>query len=213
MHDHWEIMDVYKALISVAAGLILGLERELKDKAAGLKTITIICLGATLFSIISMKLDTANPTTLAAYIVSGVGFIGAGAIFRDGFSVSGLTTAGIIWLSAAVGTSIGFGEFYLAVTFVASSLIIVVATPLISKITSPSSQSRQLKFTIAKEDFGQKEVILRMIKNEVSAVAEKKIELSGNYIEIVVEVLIKNSNIETLKKLLVNNELIHAFSI
>jgi putative Mg2+ transporter-C (MgtC) family protein len=213
MHDHWEIMDVYKALISVAAGLILGLERELKDKAAGLKTITIICLGATLFSIISMKLDAANPTTLAAYIVSGVGFIGAGAIFRDGFSVSGLTTAGIIWLSAAVGTSIGFGEFYLAATFVASSLIIVVATPLISKITSPSAQSRQLKFTIAKEDFGQKEIILSMIKNEVLTVTEKKIELSDKYIEIAVEVLIKNSNIETLKKLLVNNELIHAFSI
>ncbi len=213
MHDHWEILDVYKALISVAAGLILGLERELKDKAAGLKTITIICLGATLFSIISMKLDTASPTTLAAYIVSGVGFIGAGAIFRDGFSVSGLTTAGIIWLSAAVGTSIGFGEFYLAATFVASSLIIVVAAPLISKLTSPSSQSRQLKFTIAKKDFGQKEYILGIIRNEVVAAAEKRIELSGNYIEIVVEVLIKNSNIGNLKQLLVNNEFIYAFSI
>jgi putative Mg2+ transporter-C (MgtC) family protein len=214
MHDHWEIMDVYKALISVAAGLILGLERELKDKAAGLKTITIICLGATLFSIISMKLDTANPTTLAAYIVSGVGFIGAGAIFRDGFSVSGLTTAGIIWLSAAVGTSIGFGEFYLAATFVASSLIIVVATPLISKLTSPSSQSRQLKFTIAKKDFEQKECILQIIRNEVSAVAEKKIELTpGNSIEITTEVLIKNNNTGKLRQLLVNNEFIQAFSM
>jgi putative Mg2+ transporter-C (MgtC) family protein len=213
MHDHWEIMDVYKALISVAAGFILGLERELKDKAAGLKTITIICLGATLFSIISMKLDTTNPTTLAAYIVSGVGFIGAGAIFRDGFSVSGLTTAGIIWLSAAVGTSIGFGEFYLAATFVASSLIIVVATPLISKLTSPSAQSKQLKFTIAKKDFEQKEIILLSIRNKVLAVTEKKMELSGEYIEVVAEVFIKNNNITNLRQLLVNNEFIYAFSI
>jgi putative Mg2+ transporter-C (MgtC) family protein len=213
MHDHWEFMDVYKALISVAAGLILGLERELKDKAAGLKTITIICLGATLFSIISMKLDTANPTTLAAYIVSGVGFIGAGAIFRDGFSISGLTTAGIIWLSAAVGTSIGFGEFYLAATFVASSLIIVVATPLISKLTSPTSQSRQLKFTIAKKDFDQTDPILLLIRNEVLAVSEKKTELSDGNIEIIAEVFIKNSNIGNLKKLLVHNEFIVAFSV
>jgi putative Mg2+ transporter-C (MgtC) family protein len=213
MHDHWEMMDVYKALISIAAGLILGLERELKDKAAGLKTITIICLGATLFSIISMKLDTANPTTLAAYIVSGVGFIGAGAIFRDGFNVSGLTTAGIIWLSAAVGTSIGFGEFYLAATFVAASLIIVAATPLINKLASPSTQSRQLKFTIAKKDFGQKESILRMVKNEVLTVSEKKMELAGNNIEVTTEILVKNSNTGNLKQLLINNEFIHSFSL
>jgi putative Mg2+ transporter-C (MgtC) family protein len=213
MHDHWEMMDVYKALISVAAGLILGLERELKDKAAGLKTIIIICLGATLFSIISMKLDTANPTTLAAYIVSGVGFIGAGAIFRDGFTVSGLTTAGIIWLAAAVGTSIGFGEFYLAATFVASSLVIVVAAPLIGRLASPSAQSRQLKFTIAKKDFGQKEAILRIIRNEVLTVTEKKTELAANNIEITAEVFIKNNNIDALRKLLVDNEFIHAFSV
>ncbi len=213
MHDHWELMDLYKALISVAAGLILGLERELKDKAAGLKTITIICLGATLFSIISMKLDTANPTALAAYIVSGVGFIGAGAIFRDGFSVSGLTTAGIIWLSAAVGTSIGFGEFYLAATFVASSLIIVIATPLIGKLTSPSSQTRQLKFTIAKKDFEQKESILQLVKNEALSVTEKRIEMNSNGVEITSEVFIKNSQIKNIKQLLVNNELILAFSI
>jgi len=53
MMDHWEILDVYKALLAVAAGIILGLEREMKDKAAGLKTITVICLGSALFSIIS----------------------------------------------------------------------------------------------------------------------------------------------------------------
>src|SRR5689334_18124669 len=114
MTDHWEMMDVYKALLSAAAGLILGFERELKDKAAGLKTITIITLGATLFAIISYKAAGPDPTRIASYIVSGVGFLGAGVIFKDGFNVSGLTTAGIIWLAAAIGTSIGFGEFYMA---------------------------------------------------------------------------------------------------
>ena len=76
MIDHWEILDVYKALLAVAAGIILGLERELKDKVAGLKTITIICLGAALFGILSYKIGgTSNPTQIAAYVVSGVGFI------------------------------------------------------------------------------------------------------------------------------------------
>src|SRR5687768_555118 len=120
MNDHWELWDLYKALLAVGAGLILGFEREMKDKVAGLKTITIITLGATLFAILSYKIGEGYDTTrIASYVVSGVGFIGAGAIFRYGFTVSGLTTAGLIWLAAAVGLAIGFGEFYLAATFIA----------------------------------------------------------------------------------------------
>ena len=73
MIDHWEIWDVYKALFAIAAGIILGLEREMKDKVAGLKTITIICLGAALFGILSYKIGgESNPTQIAAYVVSGV---------------------------------------------------------------------------------------------------------------------------------------------
>ena len=76
MIDHWEIMDLYKALLAVAGGVILGLERELKDKAAGLKTITVICLGSALFTILSYKVGVNdNETTrIASYIVSGIGF-------------------------------------------------------------------------------------------------------------------------------------------
>ena len=87
----------------------------------------MICLGSALFSIISYKVGIAdNETTrIASYIVSGVGFIGAGVIFKEGADVSGLTTAGIIWVAAAVGTAIGFGEFYLAATFMAASLLVV----------------------------------------------------------------------------------------
>jgi putative Mg2+ transporter-C (MgtC) family protein len=213
MQDHWEIWDVYKALLSIAAGLILGLERELKDKAAGLKTITIICLGATLFSIISMKLDVNNPTALAAYIVSGVGFIGAGAIFRNGFSVTGLTTAGIIWLAAAVGTSIGFGEFYLAATFVASSLVIVFSTKLFGRFTAPTTQSRQLTFTIERSAYAQKEKLLHQIQQHTLSLQEKKVELHHNHhITISAEVMIKNAAVEPLKALLVQQAEIISFS-
>ena len=103
MIDHWEIFDLYKALLAVAAGLILGLERELKDKAAGLKTITIITLGATLFSIISYKVGGADKgTAIAAYIVSGVGFIGAGVIFKDGSYVYKTINGGNTWTKEVV---------------------------------------------------------------------------------------------------------------
>jgi putative Mg2+ transporter-C (MgtC) family protein len=214
MHDHWELLDVYKALLAIVAGLVLGLERELKDKAAGLKTITIICLGATLFSILSIKIDPANPTALAAYIVSGVGFIGAGAIFRNGFSVTGLTTAGIIWLAAAVGTSIGFGEFYLAATFVASSLMMVFSTKLFSRFATPTTQGRVLVITIERSAYQQKEKILEQIQAHTVSLQEKKVEMpSPHQITITMELVIKNNAIEELKSLLVEEAGIVSFNL
>jgi len=213
MYDHWEILDVYKALLSLGAGVILGLERELKDKAAGLKTITIICLGATLFSILSLKINPSNPTALASYIVSGVGFIGAGAIFRNGYSVTGLTTAGIIWLAAAVGTSIGFGEFYLAAIFIVSSLVIVFSTKLFGKIATPTTQSRQLSFTIERSAYSQKDELLQLVQAHAITVQEKKVEMAHQHqITITADVLIKNEAVEQLKTVLVQQTNIVTFS-
>jgi putative Mg2+ transporter-C (MgtC) family protein len=212
MQDHWEILDVYKALLSLGAGIILGLEREWKDKAAGLKTISIICLGATLFAIISMKLDVNNPTALAAYIVSGVGFIGAGAIFRNGYSVTGLTTAGIIWLAAAVGTSIGFGEFYLAATFVSSSLLVIIATPLFNKIFAAPSQARPLVFTISRAQYLQKEILLDELKKHALSIAEKKVEADGEQVTVTAEVMLKNNAVAAFKQLLAAQPMLLSFS-
>lgn len=98
MHDVFDWMDLYKALISLAAGVILGLERELKDKAAGLKTISVICLGSCLFTILSAKItgEYTDGARIASYVVSGIGFLGAGVIFKDRFTVNGLTTASVI---------------------------------------------------------------------------------------------------------------------
>jgi putative Mg2+ transporter-C (MgtC) family protein len=214
MTDHWEMMDVYKALMSTAAGLILGLERELKDKAAGLKTITIISLGATLFAIISYKVGGPENTRIAAYIVSGVGFIGAGVIFKDGFTVSGLTTAGIIWLAAAIGTSIGFGEFYMAATFLAVALLVIfIATPLINMLFVPQKQTRQLQFQIPKKDIGQKDQILSGIIQAGIMVEEKKLEMEANIIKVTADVIVRNKKIKWLQEYLSANDVILSYSI
>jgi putative Mg2+ transporter-C (MgtC) family protein len=213
MIDHWEIMDVYKALLAIAAGIILGLEREMKDKVAGLKTITIICLGAALFAILSYKIgEGTNPTQIAAYVVSGVGFIGAGAIFKDGFTISGLTTAGIIWLAAAVGLAIGFGEFYLAATFMAASLIIIFATPFINKLFSTKKFTRQLLFEIARTDIAMKEGILSDLRKIGVMAEEKKIALKDNTVELSVEIVLREEKIKEVQEFLLTNKYIKAFS-
>jgi putative Mg2+ transporter-C (MgtC) family protein len=213
MIDHWEILDVYKALLAVAAGIILGLEREMKDKVAGLKTITIICLGAALFGILSYKIGAGtNPTQIAAYVVSGVGFIGAGAIFKDGFSISGLTTAGIIWLAAAVGLAIGFGEFYLAATFMAASLIIIFITPFINQLFRTKKMTRQLTIVIARDHIVFKEEILSNLKSITIQADEKKIALTKESIELSIEIVMKEDQMKEVQEYLLTNKHITAFT-
>lgn len=215
MMDHWEIMDLYKALFAIAAGIILGLEREMKDKAAGLKTITIICLGSALFSILSYKVGIGDneSTRIASYIVSGIGFIGAGVIFKDKLDVSGLTTAGIIWLAAAVGMSIGFGEFYLAATFILAALFIIFSSKWINKVFKPRTQKRDLFFEIAKENIQYKPSILSEIRSQGIIIEEKNLELISNKIIVSVEVTIRTNKMKWLEEYLVGSEYIIAFSL
>jgi putative Mg2+ transporter-C (MgtC) family protein len=215
MMDHWEILDVYKALLAVAAGIILGLERELKDKAAGLKTITVICLGSALFTIVSYKVGVADheTTRIASYIVSGIGFIGAGVIFKDKLDVSGLTTAGIIWLAAAVGMAIGYGEFYLAATFIAAALLIIFASKWINKLFRPRKHKRDLTIEIEKNNSHFKDDILSAIAAQGIKLEEKKLELKEGYIIISVEATIRSKKMKWLEEFLVRHEYITAFSL
>ncbi len=107
---------IVKVILALVLGGIMGLERQYNDKPAGYATNSIICVGATLFTILSLYMAQlgGDPGRIAAQIVSGVGFLGAGAILREGNKVSGLTTAAAVWLVAAIGMAIGFGQYLLA---------------------------------------------------------------------------------------------------
>lgn len=122
--------DILKILLSLVAGGLIGVEREFRDKAAGFRTLIFICVGATLFTIFSVKLaGDKDPTRIAANIVSGVGFLGAGVILRDGGRVVGLTTAATIWLTAALGMGLGAGQYLLTGTVVVISLVVLWLFP------------------------------------------------------------------------------------
>ena len=107
---------IVKIVLSLVLGGVMGLERQYNDKPAGYATNSIICVGATLFTILSLYMAQmgGDPGRIAAQIVSGVGFLGAGAILREGNKVSGLTTAASVWLVAAIGMAVGFGQYLLA---------------------------------------------------------------------------------------------------
>jgi putative Mg2+ transporter-C (MgtC) family protein len=107
--DQLEI--VARLLLAAALGALMGLERELRGMPAGVRTIALVTMGAALFTEMS-GLISGGEDRIAAGIVTGIGFLGAGVIFREGYTVKGITTAATIWSAAAVGMAVG-RELYL----------------------------------------------------------------------------------------------------
>ena len=115
--EEWEIC--LRLVLSCAMGGIIGYERQMRHKSAGLRTNMLVALGACLIMLLSQALydnvegkTNADPARLAAQVVSGIGFLGAGAIMKEGLTVTGLTTAATLWVVAGVGLAVGAG-FYL----------------------------------------------------------------------------------------------------
>ena len=130
--------DLIKVLLALAVGGWIGLEREFRDKAAGLRTMIFNCLGAALFTIFSVRMaGDREPTRIAANIVVGVGFLGAGVIMRQsGGRLTGLTTAATIWLVAALGAGIGSGNYALSVIVAAIAFMVLWLFPGFERIVN-----------------------------------------------------------------------------
>ena len=124
-----------KLFVSLFLGLIIGLERELTNKTAGLRTHILVCLGSTVFTILSiygfshfnlgdgMRID---PERIAAQILTGIGFIGGGAVLHYGVNVFGLTTAATLWITASIGMSVGTGSYFVAILATIITFIVLV---------------------------------------------------------------------------------------
>ncbi|MBE6099625.1 MAG: MgtC/SapB family protein [Anaerovibrio sp.] len=118
MELEYDLIILGKLAMSCILGGIIGYERESKNKSAGLRTNVLVCLGSCLIMILSLELyagvegkTNADPARLAAQVVSGIGFLGAGAIMKEGLNVTGLTTAACLWVVAGVGLAVGAGHY------------------------------------------------------------------------------------------------------
>lgn len=150
--------------VALALGFILGLERELTNKYAGLRTHILVCLGACAFTIISIYgfpsyatgdniiLDQAtgirDTGRVAAQVVSGIGFIGAGAVLRNGPMIIGLTTAATLWISAAIGMTCGVGMYDVAAVTTIASVAVLTLIRIFERKILPSSIKRTRRFKI-----------------------------------------------------------------
>ncbi len=129
-----ELAFILGILLSVIAGFTMGVERELRHKDAGISTHILVILGSMLFTYLSVRVDPMSTSRIAAQIVSGIGFLGAGLIIKEGMTVRNLTTAASLWFSAAIGMSFGFG--YYAAGLIAT--VVAVLVPRIPHVTERS---------------------------------------------------------------------------
>jgi putative Mg2+ transporter-C (MgtC) family protein len=113
---------------AIVCGGIIGLERQLRGKAAGIRTSILICLGTELFVGLGSSFggERVDPTRVLGQVVTGIGFLGAGVIFKEGLTVRGLTTAASLWVTAAVGMAVGMG-FYFGATATAAVAVFALA--------------------------------------------------------------------------------------
>jgi len=145
-------------LVAVVLGALIGLERELSNKPLGLRTNILICLGACLFTIASIEfaaLYHGSADRIAAQIVGGVGFLGAGAIIRDRGTVQGATTAATIWLVASLGVACGAGFFVIAAAGTVLTLVVLFGLhPLERKLARHRAVGGKQTYSERKADEG-----------------------------------------------------------
>lgn len=141
-------------VVSIICGGAIGFEREYKSKSAGLRTIILISLGSTIFTIVSRH-GVGADDRISANIITGIGFIGAGVIFKDKISVRGLTTAAVIWTSAAIGMTAGIGYHALALCLTIITLGVLLMVTSVEKTIAKLQKQKLLSVTFRGPEFSQ----------------------------------------------------------
>jgi putative Mg2+ transporter-C (MgtC) family protein len=167
---------LFRLLLVVLVGGLIGAERELRSKSAGFRTMILICLGSFLFTTFSIYITKDSPDRIASNIVTGIGFLGAGVIFKSDNRINGITTAATIWANAALGMGIA-GGYYSLVTL--ATVLVLASLFLLTKLESlmdKINQSRNYRITsIYKPDLlHQYEVLFRECNLKFKRVKQTK---------------------------------------
>lgn len=203
--------DVIKLMLAVVVGGLIGLEREYSSKAAGFRSIVLICIGSTLFTVLSQHLGgTANGDRIAANIITGIGFIGAGVVFKDGVSITGITTASSIWATAALGMAIGGGHYILAFEGLVLVIIVLSLFEFLERQVDRWHQVRSYRIVVNGDTDFSIELEARLA--ELSLNFEKKRRMkSDNSRVYTYDVSGKRDRIEQFSSFLMNDSSVQSF--
>jgi putative Mg2+ transporter-C (MgtC) family protein len=146
----------WRLVLAVIIGGLLGAEREYRSKSAGFRTLTLICLGAAIFTILSQLIGAEHaPERIASNVVVGIGFVGAGVIFKGAHThskVNGITTAAMIWVTAALGMAVGAGYKMISMAACLLVLVVIVLFNLLEGWIDRVNQIRNYRIVCAFED-------------------------------------------------------------
>jgi putative Mg2+ transporter-C (MgtC) family protein len=210
LKDHYVIQnDLVLIFISVILGLLIGTEREYRNKSAGLRTFILVCFGSCVFTVLSLKIGINNPDRLAANIITGIGFLGAGVIFKDDNKIGGITTATTIWATASIGMAVGSGYVYLALLGTALVLLILSSLTYFERFIDKKHKIREYKIAVinAKEIPHCEELFK---KHNLKFMISKQQYTQGNLATSWI-ITGKNTNHEALMKDLMEDETIIAY--
>lgn len=172
---HYEVLVQF--LVAALWGGIVGAEREYRNKSAGFRTMIMISTGSCLFTMMSLMIgNSTNPDCIASNIVTGIGFLGAGVIFRSENRVSGITTAATIWCVAAVGMGIGAGYYYAAAWASLLILAVLAMLPYFEEMIDKMNQSKiySIKMMYSYDAVNAVEAIMKQYRIKYKLVSQVK---------------------------------------
>jgi len=206
-----EILDLLKLLFACLAGGLIGVEREFRDKSAGFRTLILICLGATLFTMMSPRFAAVgDPGRIAAGIVSGIGFLGAGVILRDRGRIMGLTTAATIWMTAAIGMAIGGGQFLLAVLALALVMAVLWIFPFLERRIDLVRETRTYEILLPPKKEKLQDLMI-VLQQSGLRITHRKIVKSKGHLLVNLEAYGTPAAFEQFYALLIQDPDVHEF--
>jgi len=195
--------DIISMLMAVLCGGIIGFEREYKSKSAGFRTIVLITLGSTIFTIVS-GYGVGSDDRISANIITGIGFIGAGVIFKDQISIRGLTTAAVIWTSAAIGMTTGIGYHALAFVFTIITLLLLLMVGKIEKVISKLQKQKIVTVTFRHPDFEQIVTLEKRLNSDDLIIERLEVSKLNDSITVVWQVSARKKFLVELDETLAN---------
>ncbi|MGX5690451.1 MgtC/SapB family protein [Arcticibacter tournemirensis] len=198
-----EYQDLVSIIISIICGGIIGFEREFRNKSTGFRTIVLICLGSTLFTIVSRYGDGSDDR-ISANIITGIGFIGAGVIFKDKLSVLGLTTAAVIWTTAAIGMAVGIGYYGIALIFTVLTFIILSLVTKVERLIENLQKNKTVNINFRDGDCASLSLLEEKIK--ANRLKSKTVQISkhNNTLNAVLQISGTKENMDHLNEIMMN---------
>lgn len=200
--------DIQRLLVALLIGAIIGAEREYRSKSAGLRTMILVCMGACLFTLVSASMGApSNEDRIAANIITGIGFLGAGVVFKEDNRVTGITTATTIWMVAALGMEIGLGHYKTAFICTGIILIVLVILVYVQNFIAQKNQLRDYRIVCPYHDKTLKKYEHLIKKHHLTALrgeqSKTRNSITGNWLvqgpvkchEALIEELLKDPEI------------------